>query len=142
MQEAREGLVAGMRDAISRNELSFPYQPIVDLKSGNIVQGEALMRWQHAAYGPQSPAVFIPLAEESGLIDSLGNWGIDRAARFAATLAGRSKTPIPISVNVSGAQFSTTPVLKQLQYAIAHYGIAADRLIVELTESVLATRAS
>jgi PAS domain S-box-containing protein/diguanylate cyclase (GGDEF)-like protein len=136
--QQRARLVAGMREAISRDELSFLYQPIVDLKSGNIVQVEALMRWQHAAYGPQSPAVFIPLAEESGLIDSLGNWGIDRAARFAATLAGRSKTPIPISVNVSGAQFSTTPVLKQLQSAIAHYGIAPDRLIVELTESVLA----
>lgn len=136
--EQRARLVAGMRDAISRDELSFLYQPIVDLASGRIVQVEALMRWHHASYGPQSPAVFIPLAEESGLIDALGGWGIDRAAQFAAAIAGKSATPIPISVNVSGAQFTTTPVLKQLQAAIARYDIEPIRLVVELTESVLA----
>ncbi|MGX1098464.1 putative bifunctional diguanylate cyclase/phosphodiesterase [Amorphus sp. MBR-141] len=136
--EQRARLVAGMRDAISRDELSFLYQPIVDLTSGRIVQVEALMRWHHASYGPQSPAVFIPLAEESGLIAALGDWGIDRAAQFAAAIAGKSATPIPISVNVSGAQFTTTPVLRQLQAAIARYDILPNRLVVELTESVLA----
>lgn len=136
--QQRARLVAGMREAISRDELSFLYQPIVDLKTGRVVQLEALMRWHHVTYGPQSPAVFIPLAEESGLIASLGDWGIDRAASFAATLAGESANPIPISVNVSGAQFGTTPVLKQLQAAIARYAIAPNRLVVELTESVLA----
>ncbi|MGX1308483.1 PAS domain S-box-containing protein/diguanylate cyclase (GGDEF)-like protein [Amorphus suaedae] len=136
--EQRSRLVAGMREAISRDELSFLYQPIVDLETGQIVQVEALMRWHHASYGPQSPAVFIPLAEESGLIDTLGGWGIDRAAQFAAAIAGKTAKPIPISVNVSGAQFTTTPVLKQLEEAIARYGIPPNLLVVELTESVLA----
>ncbi|WP_018698921.1 bifunctional diguanylate cyclase/phosphodiesterase [Amorphus coralli] len=136
--QQRARLVAGMRDAIARDELTFQYQPIVDLHSGRIVQVEALMRWNHATYGPQSPAIFIPLAEESGLIGGLGDWGIDRAAHFASELAERTVDPIPISVNVSGAQFSTTPVLQQLLDATQRYAISPNRLVVELTESVLA----
>ncbi|MEW5422406.1 putative bifunctional diguanylate cyclase/phosphodiesterase [Amorphus sp. 3PC139-8] len=137
----RAQMVAGMREAIARDELTFFYQPIVDLTSGRIVQVEALMRWHHPTYGPQSPASFIPLAEESGLIGALGEWGIDRAARFAARLARTFSDPIPVSVNVSGAQFGTTPVLDQLLAAVAHYEIEPNRLVVELTESVLADEA-
>ncbi|MDQ0316953.1 putative bifunctional diguanylate cyclase/phosphodiesterase [Amorphus orientalis] len=137
----RARLVAGMREAIARDELSFAFQPLVDLNTRRIVQVEALIRWTHPTYGPQSPAVFIPLAEESGLIGALGEWGIETTARFAAQLARETGRAIPVAVNVSGAQFATTPVLSQLLAAVDRNGISPSQLLVELTESVLTDEA-
>ena len=126
-----------LRNAIDRGELSLHYQPQVDAK-GNLVGAEALMRWHHPVLGNVSPARFIPIAEEAGLIDELGLWAIKEAlaalARWhAAGIAGHH-----LAVNVSQRQFSSPRFVQDVIEALGVAVVPRGSLALELTESAAA----
>jgi diguanylate cyclase (GGDEF)-like protein len=125
--------------ALVRNELALFYQPIVRLQSRRIAGFEALMRWRHEERGLVSPAEFIPLAEESGLIVPMGNWALEEACGQAATwhrIFGEAGDLI-MSVNVSARQLATSGFLNQVKGTLAKTGLPASRLKVEMTETLL-----
>lgn len=132
MSERRQ-IEADLRDAIERNELQLYYQPIVGLQDRRVRGYEALARWNHAERGFVSPAVFIPIAEDTGLMAKLGDWALNTACRQAATLP----PDIRISVNLSPAQFSTADLVSSVERALKTSGLAANRLELEITERLL-----
>ena len=126
-----------LRRALDRDDLKLFYQPLVDLKSGQVTGFEALARWFHPDRGEISPTEFIPVAEESGLILHLGRWAMDRAA---ATLAEWDKAaggplPIHLGVNLSAIQIARDDIAAVVSSALRSSGLAGDRLTLELTES-------
>ena len=126
-----------LRRALDKDQLKLFYQPLIDLKSGEVAGFEALARWQHDDRGEISPAEFIPVAEESGLILTLGRWAMDSAA---ATLAGwdrRVGEPLPVyvGVNLSAIQVARDDIAAVVQSALKSSGLSGDRLTLELTES-------
>ncbi|MDX2307524.1 MAG: EAL domain-containing protein [Hyphomicrobium sp.] len=129
----RSRLQIDLGQAIRRNELSLHYQPIVDLQTNRIVALEALLRWTHGRLGPISPADFIPLAEESGLIGDIGEWVLDAACSEATTW------PVDalVSVNLSAAQFDSCDVGSAIRSALARTGLSPLRLQLEITESLV-----
>ena len=137
--QARLQLETDLRQAIDRQQLFLNYQPIICLRSGLPSGFEALVRWQHPDRGVMSPLDFIPLAEETRLIASLGEWVL----REACQQLGRIHVQIPSSptlsmnVNLSGVQLETSDLQGQIDQALAEAGVRGDRLKVEVTESVL-----
>lgn len=133
----RVQLYESLQKALVAEEFELEYQPKVDLISGEIVGAEALLRWRHPELGMQPPARFIPVAEESGLIVPIGNWVIRRVVRFLQEWqqSGIGR-PVPISLNVSNAQFDREDVDRTLAEALQASGIAPGLVIMELTESV------
>jgi diguanylate cyclase (GGDEF)-like protein len=131
-------LETDLRRAFERGELQIHYQPVVDLSSRRIVEVEALLRWEHPQRGFISPAEFIPVAEDSGLIGPIGRWVLTQACRQARTWRaelGRA-APQKVSVNLSARQFS--PVLvKEVQLVLQETGLDPDGLKLEITEGVL-----
>ena len=126
-----------LRGAVQRGELQLHYQPQVELASGRICGLEALMRWRHPQRGWVSPAQFIPIAEESDLINTLGEWALDEACRqLAAWRAGRAQAP-RVAVNVSARQFRSAGFVESVARALRAHGVPPERLEIELTESVL-----
>ncbi len=126
-----------LRHAIGTSQLSLVYQPIVDLDSGAIVSVEALARWQHPQLGVVSPAEFIPIAEDSGLILPLGEWTIREACRqfMAWRAADPQAAPAAISVNLSRVQMSPAETLRDLLLdVLATTGMPAQCLQLEVTE--------
>ena len=132
LQERRD-LEADLRAAIRDGELELQFQPIVDLSTRAIVNCEALARWRHPRYGLISPSRFIPIAEESGLIAQIGEWVIGSA--FAAARSWPAS--VRVSVNLSPCQFDGTDLLDTVRDALAASGLSADRVELEITESVL-----
>ncbi|OYX87098.1 MAG: hypothetical protein B7Y84_12735 [Azorhizobium sp. 32-67-21] len=133
----RVRLYESLQKAIAADEFVLEFQPKVDLASGEIVGGEALVRWQHPELGKLPPSRFIPLAEESGLIVPIGNWVMAEAMRFLSAWEREGKgRPVPISVNVSNAQFDREPVDRTLTECLKATGVRPELVIVELTESV------
>lgn len=130
-------LETALRRAIDRNELVVHYQPKVDLATGDIVGAEALTRWPHASLGDISPARFIPLAEELGLILPLGELVLRQACMDAATWQRGAGRELPVSVNVSSLQFLRSDMPLVIQSALQASGLAPGSLIIELTESLL-----
>ena len=130
-------LQAELKLAITNDELDLVYQPIVDSDTGRTVCCEALMRWYHPTRGTVAPVVFIPLAEESGLINELGAWALRRACRDAATWPDQN---LKVAVNLSATQFkgSNGSVAAAIESALISTGFDPNRLEVEITESVLA----
>ena len=128
----RSSLALDLKEAIRRGDFFLVYQPIVDLRSGEAVGFEALMRWQHPERGAVSPADFIPLAEETGLIVPLGAWALAEACREAARWPDR----VRVAVNVSGVQFRDG-LEEAVMTALANARLDARRLALEVTESVL-----
>ena len=126
----------GLRTAIERNRLQLQYQPIVS-PDGRIQSLEALLRFDHESLGPVSPARFIPIAEQSGLILRVGEWVIREACRQIAVWRAEGKRAVPVSVNVSALQFSPGDLAKRIEEALRDAGIPAQLLHIELTESVL-----
>jgi len=121
-----------LRDALARGELQLHYQPVVRA-ADNVVTGfEALMRWNHPERGPISPAVFIPIAEESNLIAALGDWALRQACADAAKWPGDLK----VAVNVSAQQFSSDGLPVTVANALAAAGLKPNLLELEITESV------
>ena len=131
--EARRALESDLRQALARGEFSLHYQPLVDLLENEVVGCEALLRWQHPQRGIVSPAAFIPIAEDSGMIFDLGNWVIKTACAEAATWPNN----ITIAVNVSPVQFKSGSLALNVARALSESGLAANRLELEITEAVL-----
>jgi len=127
----------GLRRALERDELHFDYQPQIDLASGRIIGAEALMRWEHPGVGAVSPTKFIPLAEESGLIVPLGEWGLLEACRQARAWQEAGLPAIPVAVNLSATQFRQQNLGQTLANALRTSGLAAEFLDLEITESMV-----
>lgn len=128
-----------LRRAIERDQLHLAYQPLVDLTTGRVVGFEALARWDHPEKGSMSPADFIPVAEESGLIVPLGRWALRAATRALAEWDRKAGSPLPIhmAVNVSAVQFQRDDVVSAVNAALMESGVAGSRLKIELTESCI-----
>jgi len=126
-----------LRRALDRDQLQLFYQPLINLKSGEVAGFEALARWNHEDRGEISPTEFIPVAEESGLILQLGRWAMDKAAR---TLAGWDREagetlPLYVGVNLSAIQVARDNVAEMVEGSLKSSGLSGDRLALELTES-------
>jgi diguanylate cyclase (GGDEF)-like protein/PAS domain S-box-containing protein len=133
----RSALEADLRHGLDRDELDLHYQPIVDIH-GDLVGAEALLRWRHPVRGMVSPVDFIPLAERTGLILPLGRWVLETACQQLARWATEADTAaLKISVNVSARQFRQPDFVAQVTEVLALAGARADRLKIELTESML-----
>jgi diguanylate cyclase (GGDEF)-like protein len=130
---ARRTLELDLRQAIVDGEFEIAYQPIVDLRSGAISGCEALLRWRHPDRGMISPAEFIPVAEDIGLISQLGEWVLASACLEAASWPDHIK----LAVNVSPIQFRNHTLALHVASALASSGLAANRLELEITEAVL-----
>jgi EAL domain-containing protein (putative c-di-GMP-specific phosphodiesterase class I) len=126
-----------LRRAIERGELELHYQPKVDLKTGRVVGAEALIRWRHPRRGLVSPADFIPLAEETGLIIPLGQWVLNTACQQVRTWLGSGLEPPRVSINVSSHQFRQRALALNVGAALREFRIGAGRLCLELTESAI-----
>jgi diguanylate cyclase (GGDEF)-like protein len=133
---ARLELESALRYALERNQLFLEYQPEVD-QHGKIVSVEALIRWQHPTLGPVSPAAFIPLAEETGLILPIGAWVLQESARQFAQWREIGCAPQSMAVNVSALQFGQTDFLASVDSALATCASDVPWLEIELTESLL-----
>jgi EAL domain-containing protein (putative c-di-GMP-specific phosphodiesterase class I) len=130
----RDELRGDLARALRRGQLRVVYQPIVDLALHRADKVEALLRWRHPFHGEVSPAEFIPLAEESALIVELGRWVLHQATAAIAALPDES---VGVAVNVSASQFGSGQLVSDVLDALQHSGLAANRLTLEMTESVL-----
>ena len=135
LHEARE-LEADLHEALGAGQLRLVYQPRIEIASGRRVGAEALLRWHHPARGLVTPASFVPLAEERGLILPIGAWVLDTAAAQAAHWARRGG-PARVSVNLSPVQFREGDPAELLAATIARHGLPPEHLEVEITEGVL-----
>jgi diguanylate cyclase (GGDEF)-like protein len=131
--KARRRLESDLRQAISGGELEVYYQPCLSLQSNEITGCEALVRWRHRERGMISPAEFIPIAEETGLINQLGEWVLSTACKAAAAWPD----DIKLAVNVSPVQFKSGTLALKIMAALAASGLPANRLELEITEAVL-----
>jgi EAL domain-containing protein (putative c-di-GMP-specific phosphodiesterase class I) len=122
-----------MRRAIVNQEFVIHYQPLINLQTEEICAFEALLRWKHPERGLIPPLDFIPLAEETALIVPIGEWVIRNACEEAA----KWPKDIGIAINLSPAQFKMRHLTQMVMSALAHSGLAAQRLELEITESVL-----
>jgi diguanylate cyclase (GGDEF)-like protein len=129
----RQALRADLRVGLERGEFELYYQPIIDLKRGLISGFEALLRWRHPRHGMISPDLFIPLAEETGLILDIGDWVLHTACAEAATWPG----DISVAVNLSTRQFRDNTLVDVVAHALDRSGLSPARLELEITESVL-----
>jgi diguanylate cyclase (GGDEF)-like protein/PAS domain S-box-containing protein len=128
-----------LRRAIDRGEFYLDYQPIISLATGEVRSLEALVRWRHPERGVVSPAEFIPVAEETGLIIPLGQWVLNEACRQMREwqMRGLPTGQTAISVNLSGRQFSQSDLLEQVGAALRESGLPAGSLKLEITESMV-----
>jgi diguanylate cyclase (GGDEF)-like protein len=131
--ESRVALEQDLQRALSRGELDVVYQPIVDPRSGRAICCEALLRWNHPELGPIAPDVFIPIAEATGLIVSIGAWVLTKACVEATHWS----SDVKVAVNLSPVQFRQgREIVDRVSAALAESGLAPSRLDLEITESV------
>jgi EAL domain-containing protein (putative c-di-GMP-specific phosphodiesterase class I) len=133
----RLALEHNLRRAVERNELLLHYQPKVELASGAIVGAEALVRWQHPEWGLVPPDRFIPIAEETGLIVSMGDWILRAACKQNRAWQDAGLPRITVSVNVSARQFRQDSLVKKVSRILAETGLSPAHLELELTESMV-----
>ena len=133
---SRMKLEHAMRQALGEQRLSVHYQPQVNLITGRIIGAEALIRWTDPEFGAVSPAQFVPLAEESGYIVTLGAWVMEQAVREAAQWM-RDGMPIVVSVNVSALEFRQADFVERLTRLLAVHQLPPTLLELELTETIL-----
>lgn len=131
----RLALMSELRQAMSQEALSVYYQPKIDLKTGKICGAEALLRWEHAQRGFIAPSEFIPLAEQTGLIQQLTYWVLEQAAIQCALWRDRGSL-LAVSVNVSVNCIHDILLPEKLQEIITRYGLKPSQFIIELTENV------
>ena len=131
--KGRRELEMNLRNALVNNELELYYQPLVNLKNNEISAFEALLRWHHPTRGMISPNDFIPIAEETGLIVPVGEWVLRQACEETANWPNDVK----VAVNLSPAQLKSRNLVQVVMSALANSGMAANRLQLEITESVL-----
>jgi predicted signal transduction protein with EAL and GGDEF domain len=126
-----------LRRALEKDQLELFYQPLINLRSGQVAGFEALARWTHEDRGEISPTEFIPVAEESGLILHLGRWAMDRATRTLAEwdLKSGEELPFYVAVNLSAIQVARDDIPAMVESALKVSGLNGERLTLELTES-------
>jgi diguanylate cyclase (GGDEF)-like protein/PAS domain S-box-containing protein len=129
-------LEGALRHALERNELQLHYQPQIALHDDSIVGAEALLRWQHPELGAISPAEFIPIAEESGLILSIGEWVLRTAVRQMKAWLDAGIAPTVIAVNLSAVQFRQAHLSELIEQILGDEGLPSRHLELELTEGV------
>ncbi len=131
-------LETSLRKAVTNEEFRVYYQPKLDLANGKIVGAEALVRWQHPTMGLLSPAAFVPLAEETGLITDIGEWVLHEACRQTSDWHKRGiDTHLKMSVNLSAQQFRSTDVVQLVQSALETSQLSPSQLEMEITETLL-----
>jgi len=136
MEEAahvRRALELDLREAINSNQFHLAFQPLVDLSTGRVTTCEALIRWVHPVRGTIPPSVFIPVAEETGMIIALGEWILNQACLEAASWGNDVK----VAVNLSPVQFKDAGLVLNVATALAKSGLRAQRLELEITERLL-----
>jgi len=122
-----------LRGALSRNEFELHYQPILDAKTRQACAAEALIRWRHPVEGLIPPDRFIPLAEEAGLMEPLGEWILEKACADAVSWPAHIK----VAVNLSAVQFRSGKLFDVILCALVESGLSPERLELEITESVI-----
>ncbi len=132
----RLDLDASLRPALDRQEFHLVYQPQIDSATGRICAVEALIRWAHPTRGPVAPLDFIPLAEETGLIDAIGHWVLRTACADAARW-NRVGPPVKVAVNLSAREFAHPDLPERVMTVLAQSGLAPDLLELEITEGAL-----
>ena len=130
-------LKQGLREAVQRKELHLVFQPLLDSRNGTIAAFESLLRWSHGDFGPIPPGRFIPLAEESGDILTIGAWVFEEACRFAARLRDLGRESIRVNVNVSPRQLAADDFTAGLLRTVAAAGIQPGQMELEITETAL-----
>lgn len=135
--QQRKALEYDLRQAVLKDELEVHYQPLIDLGKRQVAAVEALVRWRHPARGLVSPADFIPLAEETGLIVSIGEWVLETACRQVLDWQN-----LRVAVNLSPVQFRNRELVETVREVLVRTGLAPERLELEITESVLINDAS
>jgi diguanylate cyclase (GGDEF)-like protein len=133
VMQDRRSLELDLRNALAQEEFYLCYQPLVSLSTHEVVGCEALLRWNHPRKGLIPPAEFIPIAEEIGIIVQLGAWVLEQACMAAVKWPGQIK----VAVNLSPLQFKTNTLVLQVASALARSGLAAQRLELEITETLL-----
>jgi predicted signal transduction protein with EAL and GGDEF domain len=137
--EMAQRIVVGaeMREALQRDEIRLHYQPLVDAATGGIASLEALMRWTNPRLGSVSPARFIPVAEDTGMIIRLGDFALKEAIAQQRSWAAGGRAPVPVSVNVSAWQFQRPEFVAEIEDALRDAGVQPGLLKLELTESTV-----
>lgn len=128
----------GLRRALDRNEMRVVYQPKAECQTGKIVGMEALVRWENDEFGPISPAEFVPIAESTGAIVQIGEWVLDQAAEFGGDLTDLGHDLL-VSVNLSERQLREAGFPQKVRDILAENELPAERLDLEITESLLMT---
>ncbi|MDJ0848641.1 MAG: EAL domain-containing protein [Myxococcota bacterium] len=126
-----------LRKALDRGTLELHYQPKLDVETGRIVGAEALARWQDSELGYVTPDRFIPIAEETGLIEPLGEWALHAALRQCKAWQEESTSPLSVAVNVSGKQFRSGDFVSRVRRALDEHGVDPTRVVLELTEGTI-----
>ena len=126
-----------LRDAITSNELSLWFQPKLDLASGRVQSAEALIRWQHPERGMVSPGKFIPIAEESGLIQPIGLWVIEEAIHQVARWRKRLDRDVRVAINISAHQFRHEQLAEQVIGTLKKMAVRPELLTIEVTETAI-----
>ncbi len=128
---------AELRRALERGQLELHYQPVVALQTGALQGVEALIRWRHPEHGIIAPAVFIPIAEESGFIVEIGRWVLEQACEQLREWQLTLSAPLEMSVNLSARQLSDAGLVPTIASMIERFEIAPGSLVLEITESIL-----
>lgn len=131
------GIETDLKKALERDELLLYYQPQIDLLTGKVAGMEALARWQHPRLGMVPPAMFIPIAEEAGLIIDIGQWVLHEACRQAVQWQQAGFAPLRMGVNISSLQFKQQSLASLVHQVLQKTGFAARYLELELTESAI-----
>jgi EAL domain-containing protein (putative c-di-GMP-specific phosphodiesterase class I) len=127
---------ADLGRAIELDELYVVYQPIIALATGEVIGAEALLRWRNPERGVVPPSVFVPIAEDSGLIVAIGRWVLRRACREVQRWTAEGGVPMRVSVNLSGRQLQSPEIVDDVRMALEESGLDPSQLVLELTESM------
>jgi len=137
LAQERQALESALREAIEQGKLQLHYQPQVNIDDGQVYGVEALARWTHPEFGVVSPARFIPLAEECGLITELGHWAVREACRQLAAWRRKGLSIPSVSVNLSPSNFHNLDLAGMISDVLDQHGLEARDLTIELTENLL-----
>ncbi len=130
-------LESGLRKALDNDELVVYYQPVINLEDKKLIGMEALLRWKHPEKGMVSPADFIPLAEETGLIESIGEWVLRAACAQNKKWQDAGYPPVTMSVNMSARQFNKKNVVEIIGEILEETGLKPEHFCIEITESII-----
>jgi diguanylate cyclase (GGDEF)-like protein/PAS domain S-box-containing protein len=128
---------SALEGAIERGEVHLHLQPIVDLETVEVIAAEALLRWDHPEHGRVPPEDFIPVAEETGIINELGAWALGEAGRWLAQQHAAGRSWLSVEVNVSPVQLEEDSFVEAVERVLAETGLPPDRLVLEITEQAL-----